>query len=46
MVNISPEVVFGIPFDVGAQKIDSIILDTYRIIVAAFLTIDKANKIF
>ena len=31
------------PTNVGAQKIDNITLDTYRIVVAAFLVTDKAN---
>ena len=31
--------------DIGVQKIDGIILDTYRIVVAALLVIDKANQI-
>ena len=31
--------------DVGVQKIDSIILDTYGMVVAAFSVVDKANRI-
>ena len=31
--------------DVGAQKIDGTMLDTYEIVVAAFLVTDKANRI-
>ena len=45
MANISPEVVLGMPFDVGAQKIDSTTLDTYGMIVAAFSVTDKANQV-
>ena len=33
------------PFDVGAQKIDGITLDTYGMVVAAFSVIDKANRV-
>ena len=31
--------------DIGAQKIDGAILDTYEMIVAAFSVIEKANQI-
>ena len=33
------------PIDVGAQKIDGTMLDTYEIVVAAFLLINKANYV-
>ena len=33
------------PSDIGAQKIDSTMLDTYRILVVAFLMTDKANQV-
>ena len=33
------------PTDVGAQKIDDTTLDTYGMVVAAFLVIDKANRV-
>ena len=33
-----------IPIDIGAQKIDNTILDTYKIIVAAFSMTNKANQ--
>ena len=33
------------PTDVGAQKIDGTTLDTYRMVVAAFLVTDKANQV-
>ena len=33
------------PTDVGAQKIDDIMLETYGIVVAAFLVKDKANRV-
>ena len=33
------------PTDVEAQKIDSIMLDTFGIVVTAFLVIDKANQV-
>ena len=45
MANVSSEVVFGMPFDVGAQKIDGTIRDTYEMIFAAFLVTDKANRV-
>ena len=32
------------PIDIGAQKIDITILDTYGIVVAAFSVIDKAKQ--
>ena len=32
------------PTDVGAQKIDSIMLDTYGMVVAAFSVTNKANR--
>ena len=31
--------------NIGAQKIDSTILETYRMIIAVFSVIDQANKI-
>ena len=31
-------------FDVGAQKIDGTTLDTYGMVVTAFLVTDKANR--
>ena len=31
------------PTDIGAQKIDGTMLDTYGIVVAAFSVVDKAN---
>ena len=33
------------PTDVGAQKIDGITLETHRMVVAAFLVKDKANRV-
>ena len=33
------------PTDVRAQKIDGTMLDTYGIVVAAFLVVDKANRV-
>ena len=33
------------PTDIGAQKIDGTILDTYRIVVTAFSMTDKANQV-
>ena len=33
------------PIDVGAQKIDSTMLDTYGMVVAAFLVENKANRV-
>ena len=33
------------PTDVGAQKIDGTMLDTYRMVIAAFLVMDKANRV-
>ena len=33
------------PRDVGAQKIDGTTLDTYEMVVAAFLVEDKANQV-
>ena len=33
------------PMDIGAQKINSITLNTYEIVVAAFLVTNKANQI-
>ena len=44
MANDSPEVVFGMSFDIGAQKIDGTTLDTYGMVVAAFLVTHKANR--
>ena len=44
MANVSPEVVFGMPIDVEAQKIDGTMLDTYGMVVAAFSVTDKANR--
>ena len=38
----------GLPIrsiDIGAQKIDDIILDTFRIVVIDFLVIDKVNRV-
>ena len=38
----------GLPIrsiDVGAQKIDGTTLDTYRMVVTAFLMTDKANRV-
>ena len=43
VANISPEVVFGMLFDIGAQKIDGIILNTNEMVIAAFLVTNKAN---
>ena len=36
---------FIIPTNIGAQKIDSIMLDTYRMVVAVFSVVDKANRV-
>lgn len=33
------------PTDVGAEKIDGSMLDTYGMVVSAFLITDKANQI-
>ena len=33
------------PIDVGAQKIDSTMLDIHGMIVAAFLVVDRANQV-
>ena len=33
------------PTDVGAQKIDGTTLDTHGMVVAAFLVVDKANRV-
>ena len=33
------------PTDVGAQKIDNIILNTYEMVVVAFSMMDKANQV-
>ena len=33
------------PTDVRAQKIDSTMLDTYGMVVAAFIMVDKANRV-
>ena len=33
------------PTDIGDQKIDGTTLDTYGMIVAAFLVVDKANRV-
>ena len=33
------------PTDIGAQKIDGIILDTHEMVVAAFSVVDKANRV-
>ena len=33
------------PTDIGIQKIDGIMLDNYKIVVAAFLVTDKANQV-
>ena len=33
------------PTDIGAQKIDGIMLHTYKIVVAAFSVEDKANRV-
>ena len=33
------------PTDVGVQKIDGTTLETYRMVVAAFLVEDKANQV-
>ena len=33
------------PIDVGTQKIDGTTLDTYAIVVAVFLMMDKANQV-
>ena len=32
------------PTDVGAKKIDGIMLDIFEMVVAAFLVTDKANR--
>ena len=44
MVNVSPEIVLGIFFNVGAQKIDGTMLDIYELVVAAFSVTNKANQ--
>ena len=44
VANVSPEVVLGMLFDVGAQKIDGTTLDIYGMVVAAFSVTDKANR--
>ena len=33
------------PTDIGVQKIDSTMLDTYKIVIVAFLMTDKANRV-
>lgn len=33
------------PIDIGAQKIDGIMLDIYRMVVVAFSMMDKANQV-
>ena len=33
------------PTDIGAQKIDSTMLDIYKMVVAAFLVTNKANQV-
>ena len=33
------------PTDIGAQNIDSIMLDTYKMVVTAFSVVDKANRV-
>ena len=33
------------PIDVGAQKIDDSMLDTYGMVIAVFLMTDKANRV-
>ena len=33
------------PTEVGVQEIDNIILDTYEMVVIAFLVMDKANRV-
>ena len=33
------------PIDVGAQKIDGTMLDTFEMVVIAFLVMDKANRV-
>ena len=45
MVNISPKVVLGMFFDVGAQKIDGTTLDIYGMVIAAFSVTDKVNRV-
>ena len=45
MANVIPEVVLGMPFDVGAQKIDGTTLDTYGMVVVAFSVTDQANRV-
>ena len=45
MANVSLEVVLGILFDVEVQKINGTMLDTYGIVVAAFLVTDKVNRV-
>ena len=45
VTNISPEVVFGIIFNVRVQIINSTMLDTYKMAVAAFSVTDKANQV-
>lgn len=44
MVYISLEIVLRMHFDIEAQKIDGIILDTYEIVVMTFSIIGKANQ--
>ena len=44
MANISPEIVLEILFDIGAQKIDGTMLDSYGLVVAAFSVTIKANR--
>ena len=44
VANISPEVVFKMFFDVGAQKIEGTMLDTYGMVVTAFSVTNKANQ--
>ena len=43
--NVSPEVVLGMLFDVGAKKIDGTMLDIYGMVVAAFSLTDKTNQV-
>ena len=45
MVNIISEVIFEMLFNVGAQKIDGTILDTYKMVVAAFLVTENVNQV-
>ena len=46
MANVSPKVVFGMFFNVQAQKIDGTTLDTYGMIFAALLVTDKSLECF